>query len=315
VDGWRSAWTAAGRALAGLGLWPVALAGFLARGGIVVFVLPVIVPPSLVGLATFIGPASITPDGPTPGLLLRIALAIALFSAVLLAGTIVGAAAEIALIGAGRSDPGLGDPLPPAASGLLRRVVAIRLISLLPVAIVFGIGVQRLGQIAYLELTLPTDLVTPIAIRVAARAPEVVGAILLAWLVGETWGGLATRLAVLWAAGLARALGGGLNLLLRRIVVVVPLLALSVLGAVVVLGLAIGLIAWSWGFVRDALLGGTGFSGMLVMAGSTLLFVTCWVAGLTGAAALATWRGLTWTLFLGEDHRGSGGTRPERATL
>jgi hypothetical protein len=51
------------------------------------------------------------------------------------------------------------------------------------------------------------------------------------------------------------------------------------------------------------------------MAGSTLLFVTCWVAGLTGAAALATWRGLTWTLFLGEDHRGSGGTRPERATL
>ena len=99
--------------------------------------------------------------------------------------------------------------------------MAIRLISLLPLAIAFAAGVQRLGQITYLELTLPTDLVTPIAIRVAARAPEVVSAILLAWLFGETWGGVATRLAVLRSAGLARALGGGLTLLLRRIVVVV----------------------------------------------------------------------------------------------
>lgn len=309
MGGWRSAWTAAGRALAAPGLWPVALAGFLARGGIVVFVLPVIVPPSLVGLATFIGPASITPDGPTPGLLLRIALGVGLFGAAVLAGTAVGAAAEIALIGSfgGRSDR-------PAAR-LLRRVVAIRLISLLPLAIAFGIGVQRLGQIAYLELTLPTDLVTPIAIRVAARAPEVVIAILLAWLFGETWGGVATRLAVLRSAGLARALGGGLTLLLRRIVVVVPALVVSVVVALLVLSLAIGLVAWSWAFVRDVLLAGTGIGGALTMAGSTLLFVTCWVAGLTSAGVLATWRGLTWTLVVGEDHRGSGGTGPERGTL
>jgi hypothetical protein len=86
-------------------MWPVALAGFLARGGIVVFVLPILVPPSLVGLATFIGPASITPDGPTPVLLLRIALGIALLGATLLAGTAVAAAAEIALIGSGGGRP------------------------------------------------------------------------------------------------------------------------------------------------------------------------------------------------------------------
>jgi hypothetical protein len=189
------------------------------------------------------------------------------------------------------------------------------LISLLPVAIALGIGVQRLGQITYLELTLPTDLVTPIAIRVAARAPEVVGAILLAWLFGETWGGVATRLAVLRSAGLARALGGGLTLLLRRIVVVVPALVVSVLVALLVLSLAVGLTAWSWGLVRDVLLGGAGIGGVLAMVGSTLLFVICWAAGLTAAAVLATWRGLTWTLVVGEDHRGSGGPGPERGTL
>jgi hypothetical protein len=290
-------------------MWPVALAGFLARGGIVVFVLPILVPPSLVGLATFIGPASITPDGPTPGLLLRIVLGIALVGAALLVGTAVAAAAEIALIGSGGGRP--DQPAP----GLLRRVVAIRLISLLPVAIALGIGVQRLGQITYLELTLPTDLVTPIAIRVAARAPEVVGAILLAWLFGETWGGVATRLAVLRSAGLARALGGGLTLLLRRIVVVVPALVVSVLVALLVLSLAVGLTAWSWGLVRDVLLGGAGIGGVPAMVGSTLLFVICWAAGLTAAAGLAMWRGLTWTLVVGEDHRGSGGPGPERGTL
>jgi hypothetical protein len=183
------------------------------------------------------------------------------------------------------------------------------------VAIVFTIGVQRLGQIAYLELTLPTDLVTPIAIRVAARAPEVVGAILLAWLFGETWGGLATRIVVLRGAGPARALGGGLAMFLRRFIAVVPLLLVSVAGACAVLGPAIGLTSWSWGFVRDALLGGVGIAGVLAMAGSTVLFVTCWVAGLGAAAVLATWRSVAWTLVVGEDHRGSGGTRPERANL
>jgi hypothetical protein len=309
LGGWRSPWTAASEALARSGSWPVALAGFLARGGIVLFVLPVIVPPSLVGLATFIGPASITPDGPTPGLIVRIALVVVVVGAALVAGTTVGAKAEIVLIRTAST------PTDGPAPGILRRVVLIRLISLLPVAIVLGFGIQRLGEIAYLELTLPTDLVTPIAIRVAARAPEVVAAIFVAWLFGETWGGLATRLAVLREAGLARALGGGLALLVRRIVVVVPVLIVSVVVAVLVLGGAVGLISWSFGFVRDALLGGVGIGGVLAMIGSTLLFVACWVAGLGAAAVLATWRGLAWTLVVGEDHRGSGGPGPRRATL
>jgi hypothetical protein len=319
VDVWRSAWTAAGNALTRPQLWPIALAGFLARGGVVLFVVPIIVPPSLVGLATFIGPASITPTGPTAGLIVRITAGVVVVGAALLAGTIAGAAAEIALIRTGRSHDGQDDGFPRLAdrrvSGLLRRVVLIRLICLLPVAIVFGIGVQRLGQIAYLELTLPTDLVTPIAIRVALRVPEVVAAIVLVWLFGETWGGIATRLAVLQAAGLAVALGGGLARLPRRIVAVVPLALVTTLVAVVVLGLAVGLIGWSWSLVRDALLGGTGIGGVLAMAGSTLLFVGCWVVGLAAAAVLATWRAVAWTLAMGEDHRGSGRTAPERGTL
>jgi len=290
-------------------LWPIALAGFLARGGIVLFVAPIVSPPSLVGLATFIGPASITPSGPTSGLILRIAVTAGVLGGAILLGTIAGSAAELALIE--QSGGSSGEAVP----GLLRRIVLIRLIGLLPVAVVLGLGIQELGQIVYQELTLPTDLVSPMVIRVAVRAPAIVGAILVAWLAGETWAGLATRLAVLRGAGVGRALTGAFGVVIRRATTVVPLAILSVLLAAGVLGLVIGLIGWSWDFVRAALLAPGGSGDLLALAGSTVLFIACWLSGLTIAGALAAGRGVAWTLVVGQDHRGSGGTVPEGATL
>lgn len=309
MAGWRSSSAAAFGVLRRPGLWPIALAGFLARGGIVLFVAPVVVPPSLVGLATFIGPASITPAGPTTGLIVRVILGAGLLAVAVLLGTIIGSMAELALIGAVRGETGGSVP------GLLRRVVVIRLICLLPVAIVIGLGIQRLGQIVYEELTLPSDLVTPMAIRVVIRAPQIVGAIVVAWLAGETWAGLATRLAAVQGSGVGHALAGAIGLWIRRAVPIVALAALSTVLAVGVLALAIGLVAWSWGFARDALLGSTGPADLVTIGGSTVLFAACWLIGLTAAGALAAGRAVAWTLIVGEDHRGSGGTAPERATL
>lgn len=314
MAGWRSVGSAVAAALGRPALWPIALAGFLARGGIVLFVAPIVSPPSLVGLATFIGPASITPSGPTSGLIIRIVVAAVVLGAGLLLGTIAGSAAELALIeDAGRAIdlPAVDDPRP----GLLRRIVVIRLVGLLPVAVVLGAGIQDLGQILYQELTLPTDLVTPIAVRVALRAPALVAAIVVTWLAGETLAGLATRLVVLRDAGTGPALGGALRLAVRRAVTVIPLSALSVLLAVGVLGLAIGLVSWSWDFARDVLLTAGGRGDLLALAASTLLFSGCWLIGLVLAGVLAAGRGVAWTLVVGQDHRGSGGTAPERATL
>ena len=239
---------------------------------------------------------------------MRITTAGAVLLVALAGGTVAGAAAEIALIEAGSGRE-------VASPGLLRRVSLIRLASLVPVAIVLGIGIQRLGQIVYQELTLPTDLVTPIAIRVASRAPEVVAAIIVAWLLGETWAGLATRIAVIRGAGLVESLRAGLGLLVRRAPGVLGLLVASSLVAGLVLGIAIGLIGWSWDLVRDALLGGAGIGAVALMAASTLVFAGAWFGGLVATGILATWRALAWTLAVGEDHRGSGGIPPERATL
>jgi hypothetical protein len=270
-----------------------------------------VVLPSLVGLGTFIDPASITPTGPTgptADLIVRIAIAAAVLVVALIAGTVAGAAAEIALIRA-------GSIAVEEAPNLLRRVSLIRLVTLLPVAIVFGIGVQRLGQVVYLELTLPTDLVTPIVIRVVDQAPGVVAAIVVAWLFGETWAGLATRVAVIRGAGLVPALTGGLGLLVRRAPGVLGLLVVSSLVAVLVLAAAVGLVGWSWDVVHDVLLGDAGIGSVAAMAGSTLVFASAWFGGLAMAGIIATWRAVAWTLAVGEDHRGSGGIAPERATL
>ncbi len=318
---WRSARAAGGRTLGAAGLWPIALAGFLARGGIVLLLLPIVVPPSVVGLATFIGPASITPDGPTIGLLVRITIGAGLLLAAVLGGTAIGAAAEIVLIRAVRPDPVValdgtrpGEPVA-ARRPLLERVVAIRLVGLLPVLIALAIGAVPLGQITYLELTLPTDLASPIALRVAGRAPEVVGGIVLAWLFGEAWAGLAVRIAVIEGAGIGRALAEALATALRRLAPVVVLALLTVVAAVVALGAVLAILGWSWSLVRLSLLGTSGAVGIAAMALSVLQFAACWAAALTVAAAVATWRSLAWTMAMGEDHRGSGGDGPGRANL
>jgi hypothetical protein len=318
VGGLRSARAAAGRTIARPSLWPVGLAGFLARGGIVLFSLPIIVAPSVVGLGTFIGPASITPDGPTTGLIVRIAVWSGLAMAALVTGTVIGAASEIELVRSGEAlPPGeLGQVEPGGSSRrLLGRVVLIRLIGLAPLAIVLAVGLQRLGQIAYLELTLPTNLVVPIGLRVAVQAPEVVGAIVLAWLAGELVAGLAVRLAVRDGSGVGRSIAGACGLLARRPIDILVISLGSLLVVIPALALAVVLVDGTWQVARAALLGGRGLAGVGEMLGSTLLLVLAWTAGLTLAGALATWRSLGLTLTVGEDHRGSGRIRQERATL
>jgi hypothetical protein len=318
VGGLRSARAAAGRTIARPSLWPVGLAGFLARGGIVLFSLPIIVAPSVVGLGTFIGPASITPDGPTTGLIVRIAVWSGLAMAALVSGTVIGAASEIELVRAGEAESlGEAGPVEPSRGSrrLLGRVVLIRLVGLAPLAIVLAVGLQRLGQIAYLELTLPTDLVTPIGVRVAVQAPEVVGAVVLAWLAGEMVAGLAVRLAVRDGSSPGRSIAGACGLLARRPIDILVVSLGSLVVVVPALALALALVGATWQVARSALLGGGGLAGVGAMLGSTLLLVLAWTAGLTLAGALATWRSLGLTLTVGEDHRGSGRMHPERATL
>ena len=139
--------------------------------------------------------------------------------AVVAVGTLVAAAAETAFLRAsvalapdGRREPILfGTTLAPAGSGRgTTRVAALRLVLLVPVAAAVAAALPAWIEVAYRELTLPTDLVTPLAVRVLAGAPAAGGLVIVAWLAAEVVGAFAARRAVLLDTGWPRALGRGL---------------------------------------------------------------------------------------------------------
>ena len=108
--------------------WLLALAGFLARGGILLFLLAIVVLPSPLAVSNLLAPllVPIIFGGVTPALAAAIAAAIVAVLALLAAGTLLGAAVEVELIeeapgGGGRgrhpARPGVRRPAAGGSSG------------------------------------------------------------------------------------------------------------------------------------------------------------------------------------------------------
>jgi hypothetical protein len=217
---WASAVGAATTtALAHPGAWPVALVGVLVRGGLVTLVLPIVVLPTTIGLATALGPAivAIALGQPDAGVARLVALVVGSAIGWLLVSALLGAWTDtwlIAWLAADLEEPSAGAPNGPAATGppaevrggTVLRVVVVRAIAHLPLLVAAGWGFARLVEVARLELILPSDLRVPIVVRVALGAPEVFALIALTWVVGEALGALAARTVVLERASSAQAL-------------------------------------------------------------------------------------------------------------
>lgn len=270
-------------------LWVVALCGFLARGGIVVLVLPMTPFPSTVGLATFVGPTSVTASGLTPDSVARLALAGSLAIGWLLAGSVVGALTDIAVVdglGPGQATSGRVD------RRRVVRLVGLRLVALLPLGVVVALTARSVGELVYHELILPSDVAAPIVLRVVQGAQVQVAGIALAWIAGEALGGIAVRLAILEDRSFGRAITGAVAHVVRH-----PLTTLLATAAgLLVLGAAIGppLIAtgMAWTSLGEALAGSIDGSAVVL---ATILLVGAWLGGATLAAIVAAWRGALWT--------------------
>lgn len=212
---WSEAMRAAFLATVGRGRWWLAaLAGFLARGGVLALLPAILVIPTPAELARNLDP-SLTGDAPgdvTPALIELAVRLLVTAGAVLLATTAVGAWVEGELIATVAEDEELG-PISRRLRLPLGRAAVARLVAHLPTLVALVGGGLALASAAYSELVAPSGGGS-LAVRVTARAPLAVIAIVVAWLVGETWGGLAVRRL---AAGesLDRALGHGLAGLLR----------------------------------------------------------------------------------------------------
>jgi hypothetical protein len=275
----------------------VALAGFLARGGIVAFLLPIVVLPSPSGVANVIAPSltSFAFGLVSSSFVEIVAALIALILAWIVLGGLVGAWADIELVQAACADEELGigsGYLVPPGRGTLLRALGVRLLAHLPLAVALGWGAVRIVQAAYAELVTPFEVVTPLFIRVLGDVPDAIAVIVTLWLLGEAAGGLAVRHAILGRRSAAASVRDGWLDLVRR--------PRSSLGTLLATHVAVGLavvssalaagIVWSW--VRLALLGGDGPAEVGAAIG---ILVAVWLGGLLLTSVAVAWRSLAWT--------------------
>jgi hypothetical protein len=216
--------------LARPGWWLLALAGFLVRGGFLIFLLPIIVLPSPLAIsnlvAPFIVPMALGRIGPE-----TIAVgvgAVAGLLAWLLIGGSIAAATDLVLVreaAAAAVDEGVAPASTeaPAAIDAERRdrvlvatILAARLVAWLPFAAALAIGLVRIVAVTYVELTRPVEVESALALRVALGAAGELAVITAAWTLGELVGGLASRRIVLDGAPAGRALLAALRVVVRR---------------------------------------------------------------------------------------------------
>lgn len=295
------------------GLWALALTAFLARGGILLLASPIVALPSFVALATFVGPTSVTPAGPTPRFVVMAGVAVALALAAIVAGTVIAAAAETALYRA-TVEPGPGDGsgvMAALRSGRRPRrhgsgiapVAAIRLALLVPVAGAVAAALPAFLASGYRELSLPSDLAVPLWMRVVAGAPVATAAIVVTWLVCEVVGGLAARRVVLAGDGAVRALAAAVVDLVRAPATSLATLVTGLAGSIVALGLALPATSVIGSWAERVVLGGPAWTELFLVA---LVLADTWLALLAVAAAVAAWRATLWTAQLARRLAGSG---------
>ncbi|HEY7590071.1 MAG TPA: hypothetical protein VH723_03710 [Candidatus Limnocylindrales bacterium] len=306
---WRSAMVGGVLgALSSPATWPVALAGFLARGGLILFVAPIMVIPTPAGVSNVIAPwlvpfyFGILSAGFVGFALVGVTAVLAW----IVAGGLVGAWADVELIRRGASNeemvptevtdvPGATVPTaaPDAGRALVANVFIVRLAAHAPLAIALAWGAGRIYEATYLELTNPLEVVSPLVVRIASAVPDALLAVAVAWLVGEAAGSLAERSLVLdpGSRSLAGAFASGYRDLIRRPSAWATL-ALTTAGLLLSLGpsLAGAWAGWSW--ARYVLR--TVDNGPAVVA-SIGAFVGLWLGGLALAAGVASWRSHAWT--------------------
>lgn len=278
--------------------WLLALTSFLARGGFVLFLVPIVDLPSPLAVANALTPIIV------PVALGRVsAEAVVLLAAVVggllswvLVGGLLAAAADATLAreaAAEAIEEGIGRrsgivPRPLSRKGLAARVFAARLAAAVPLAIAVGVGTVGIGAATYVELTRPGDVAAPLVLRVAVGAAGHVAAIVIAWAFAEAVGGAASRWIAIDGAGPAPAVWRATrDLVTKPGSIVVPWTVVTIVMAVMVWTL-LAASGSAWQGLRVAVL--TPRTELHVVGLALFSFVGIWLAGLLAAALLGAGR-------------------------
>jgi len=284
-------------------LWLFGLIAFLARGGVLLVLAPIVTLPTFINIVNTVGPTSVTAAGPTDRFVILVVSVTAAVVATALAGIAAAAWAETAgyraAVAPDPDDPASGlldsaarRALPTGAS-VAMRVATVRMVMLAPVLAAVAYGVPAYVSVAYGELVNPSNLSVPLPFRVLAGAPLPSALLVAAWLLGEVVGGLAARRVVLRGAGVVRAVAAGVADLFRAPHLGLLTTALGVAGSVLVLLPALLLTGFAWEEARVAL--GGGGDGLMVLV-TTLILAGAWGLTLVVAGGSAAWRSALWTV-------------------
>jgi hypothetical protein len=285
--------------------WLLALAAFLVRGGVLVVLLPIIAPPTVAGLMSFLAPTvigEVIDGGPgTPVAILAIATAIGVTAFLSFAGGL-GTWFDVALASEAAADSDLG--LAPDASPTDRPsgLGTARLGPHVLTGVAFVFAAARIFAVAYREATTPGAPTTPFVIRVLQGAPEAVVALVVAWILAEAVGGLALRDLLLRgsaAAGPARmSIGRGIReLASRRGLATLLLVDVGVIVLAAPGWLAAG---HAWDQLRILLSGG---ADAIDLAIGLALFVAVVFGGAVLLGVALAWRATIWTAVFGTPDR------------
>lgn len=288
--------------------WPLALAAFLVRGGIVLIALPIVVLPTPVGLGTAIAPTlSSVAFGTIPPefVIVSGAIVVGVFGWLVAGGWLAAAleAEAVRMVAGDEEVAGTGlvgmradaEPetirLPPAT--VAARILVARLIAYLPLGVILVLGSVRVVFVTYRELTVPVDVSTPIVLRVLLAAPEVVVAVVAAWTLAEIVGAVAARRIVLADAGVGSALRWAARSTLRHPGSTLARfwLPMVVLFAVLVAGARAAASAWE---AVGAILGQASDPFRVLV--TVVAFVALWIVGLLLISVACAWRAAVWTV-------------------
>jgi hypothetical protein len=285
--------------------WPLALAAFLLRGGFLVVAFPIVALPTTVELGNVLAPnlSSVALGSVSVELaIVTGAIGLAVVAWLVVGGWLAAAMeAEGARIVARDEDvaasrPGSVDGAvsPRVGDGrVATRILAARLIVYLPLAVALSWGSIRLVVTAYVELTSPLEVATPIVLRVVRASPEVIIAILVAWTLGEIVGAAAARRITLAGEGVVAGLRSALAITVRRPLTALVRFWLPTAALLLVL-LPTGLAAGSgWEAATDAI---GRRQEPIAVALAVVAFVGSWVVGLLLVGVVCAWRAAAWTV-------------------
>ena len=278
--------------------WVLALAGFLVRGGIAIFLLAIVALPSPLALANVLEPI-VTPlylGRAAPATLAILVTGVGSLVAWLVLGSWLAAVTEVALIRDARAaavDEALapGDPSP-AGRRLAAGERAAHLVALIPAAFALGVGSIQVVGVAYRELINPTDA-SPIVLRVLTGAAASVIAIVVLWVLGEIVGGMAVRRIVIGGQPVVGAVAGAAADLVRRPTggLVAPLVTTVLLAIDLAAMLTVVSIVWSQ--VRTVL--ARPGDGPVAVGLALISFGAAWCLALLVTGLIDAWRSAAMT--------------------